>query len=380
MLPPNRQLAIARTLLPDLDEGGFATCPGAAYHTTKNGPRDFRLYIDTAGKKKPHEHCVHRSCAEARDALMTELYRRLAAAERGGSTPDRPGTPHPTTPKPTPKPKKSEPFKPSLAANIAALCPVEHIDDTWLIKRSPVAIPRDPAACPGLLLNSLYPPDSRILIFTRYLSQGQFLHISGRGTYRLGDRPHHLQERAAAIPSPFPRGGKCGVWFLTAPVTGRWTPNPNNLDARGNARLGRRHAACCTSFPYLVLESDELPPKTWLRILVQLHDPIVAISTSGGKSHHALVRVNCKTAEEFALQRRLYCRRLAPLGADPAAVTAVRLTRLPGCLRFGTETRDGQYKPYDTPHRQTLLYLNPHAEQGHPIINLPERPQSTHGN
>ena len=101
---------------------------------------------------------------------------------------------------------------------------------------------------------------------------------------------------------------------------------------------------------------------------------VVAIYTSGGKSYHALVRVNCTTKEDFDIQRQRYITRLAALGADPAAITAVRLTRLPGCLRYGSG--DGQHhKPYldaagqPAPRMQQLLYLNPAAD-GRSILHL----------
>ena len=61
------------------------------------------------------------------------------------------------------------------------------------------------------------------------------------------------------------------------------------------------------------------------------------------------------------------------LGADPAAITAVRLTRLPGCLRYGVG--EGNYhRPYLTaegqpaPRMQRLLYLHPQADHT-PIID-----------
>jgi hypothetical protein len=42
----------------------------------------------------------------------------------------------------------------------------------------------------------------------------------------------------------------------------------------------------------------------------------------------------------------------ATYGADPGALTPVRLTRLPGCTRGGNEQR--------------LIYLNPHPKSMHP--------------
>lgn len=215
-------------------------------------------------------------------------------------------------------------------------------------------------------LGVLYAKGERVLVFTRFTSQGDFLHEVGRGSYRLARRPGVKAER-----SPLPDRAPCGVWFLNNPVTGAWEPPPGRA-AQEQAKLGRRHAGCVTRFRYVVLESDEAPEELWLRALVRLELPIVAIYTSGGKSVHALVRIEAKSKAEWdaivrgkhsgaaAGERRgvglvdLVC----PLGADPGALSAVRLSRLPFCLRLGTEGKEG-YKRYDQPRKQELLWLSP---------------------
>lgn len=366
-LPVSRQIEIARTIFPDLEDLGNgicqATCPGASAHTTQSGKRDFRLWFEEG--KGPHDHCMHRSCVAARDEAMRQLWQALAKAEgrgNGHAVATRPVLPA----KPGTRPAPNEPFNADLAAEIAALNPFSSIDDEWLLAHSPVRIPQEPSQWSRLLLDTLYRPGEKILIFTQFASQGQFLYTVGGENVRLEAYPPRPGFLPAPRPkSPFPRGGQNGCWFLCAPVTGEWMPNHNNRDTHG-AKLGRRHAACATRFPFLVLESDECSPGIWLRILTQLQDRICAVYTSGGKSYHALVAVNCKTKEEFDLARRDYITRLSALGADPAAITAVRLTRLPGCLRFGTG--DGaNHKPYldpqgdPAPRMQKLLFLSPHA-------------------
>jgi len=89
--------------------------------------------------------------------------------------------------------------------------------------------------------------------------------------------------------------------------------------------------------------------------------PIVAIYTSGGRSVHALVKVDCESKAQFDALRDDLIPVLAPLGADPSAITAVRLTRLPGTLRHGTKDKNGKMKPYPSPRLQRLLYLDPNA-------------------
>jgi hypothetical protein len=114
-----------------------------------------------------------------------------------------------------------------------------------------------------------------------------------------------------------------------------------------------------SAWRYLVLESDVAEAAMWLRALVLLPLPIAAIYTSGGKSIHALVRVDaeCKTAWD-ALRNDLLPV-LCPLGADAAAMTAVRLSRLPGMFRHGTRDKEGKRIAYNPPRLQELAWLNP---------------------
>lgn len=372
LIPIERQISIAATLLPDIEHLGnghcIATCPGAAHHTTSTGKKDFAIWFREG--QGPHDHCFHKSCAPARDALMRELYTALAKADpaRHAAVESHRKERLAYLAAPTGRRAPIPPYNPTLAAAVADACPLTGLDDDWLRAHSPIPIPQEPHRWPKLLLDSLYSPEQHILIFTKFASQGQLLYTPGNSApLRLEEqppRPGYLPARRT--PSGFPKGAAAGVWFLAAPITGEWQPNPNNADRHG-AKLGRRHAACCTAFPYLVLESDEAPPAVWLAILTQLAEPIVAIYTSGGKSYHALIRVACSTKEEFDTRRLEFCTRLAELGADPAAITAVRLTRLPGCLRFGSG--DGKdHSPYlspdgkPAPRMQQLLYLNPHAD------------------
>ena len=218
------------------------------------------------------------------------------------------------------------------------VCDVPPMSEGRLMDASPVPVRGMSSAT---FLEHLYAPDERVLIFTRFESQGQFLHWCGKGSYRLGDR-----DGVQAVRSALPRGGTDGVWFLNQPVTGKWEPNVRVIDERtGKPKLSRRSMESVTSWRYLVLESDEAPPELWLKLLVMLPEPIAAIYTSGGRSIHALLRVDRGTKVEWDAYKKLVVGLYSKLGADPAAMTAVRLTRLPGCLRGSREQR--------------LLYLNP---------------------
>ena len=153
----------------------------------------------------------------------------------------------------------------------------------------------------------------------------------------------------------FAKGAREGIWFLANPVDGVWRPN-----AGGNWSL--RSQGNITSFRYLVLESDraDISEREWLAFLAALALPVAAIVETGRRLAHALIRVDAKTKAEWDHVKD----KLAPLlirgGADPDSLTAVRLTRLPGCERLGERMRNGVYHEFaDGPHVQRLLYLNP---------------------
>jgi hypothetical protein len=277
----------------------------------------------------------------------------------------------------------------TLAA--AARVSDEKVNEEWFMERSPVDV-RGLAS--GEFLEHLYGPGERVLVFTEFRSQGDFLWEVGKGGYRLG-----AAAGVRAVRSALPvDGGKDGVWFLNQPVDAQWHGNPRN-----GGKPSRRSEEAVTAWRYLVLECDEektyrkkagalkdalgksdpeaylaqcitkkwaaemmlrraewpalaellytrapLIPRLWMRMLAMCGLPIAAIYSSGGASLHALVREPAGSAEEFKEKLRAYKKRVPKLGADPAAITHVRLTRLPSCTRGG--------------RMQRLIYLNPKAD------------------
>jgi len=171
-------------------------------------------------------------------------------------------------------------------------------------------------------LELIYPAGEKVLLFTIYESQGQ----------------------AIWPQDEVPQAGEKGVWFLAQPVNGESLPNPRT------GKYSRRSQESVTAFRYLVLESDKADLCDWMGLLVQLPLRIEAIYTSGGKSVHALVRVDCRTHrewEDYAKTMMPTLNLLGMAGVDPKTLTSVRLTRLPGCFRGGK--------------LQKLLYLRPGA-------------------
>jgi len=209
------------------------------------------------------------------------------------------------------------------------------VDIKYLVARSPMPLFRNSA----MFLNSLYRPREKTLVFTDFQSQGQIVFEAG-----------------TVWSPPLPTEAQEGAWFLINPVDGAFYPNP-----RQENKPSRRSEESITSWRYLLLESDVADQNDWLSCLAQLPLKIVAIYSSGGKSIHALVRLDATSKADWDRQRNEIKPIVVTLGADESALTAVRLSRLPG-VRRGEKL-------------QRLLYLNPDAT-GAPIMTLPTKLRS----
>jgi len=337
--------------------GGYAPCPGAAQHSKATGPKDFRIILDGA----PTASCFHSGCSSAVSTFNLELRRLIWAEEHAGDARDG----HDTRREPVPEPKRqTAPARPHLdldrIADFIRGCPV--ISEKWLAERSPVDL--DTINTPEAFLAHLYREDEKVLIFTDQRSQGDFLawkkpaeldRPAKISTYRLSKT-----KGVSAVASLLPEGAPEGVWFLVQPVSGAWEIKVDVTMATGTTarethpKYTRRSQQNVTAWRYFVLESDELSAKDWLRVLVHSALPIAAIYTSGKRSIHALVKIEVASKSTWDAAKKTLISLVCPLGADPAALTAVRLSRLPGCLR-GTEL-------------QRLLYLDPSASRS--VIRL----------
>lgn len=246
----------------------------------------------------------------------------------------------PVPPVPAPAPLVYQPEKLEAFAGKYA----REVDAVWLANRSVL----DPSVCStDEYLRALYHPErgERVLIFQNEYSQGEVVWPEDK----------HL-----------PVTGPHGVWYLAQPVTGTYRPNPRSNPP---GKPSRRIKECVLAWRYLVLESDEAPPRHWLGAVVQLPLKIAAIYTSGSRSVHVLVRVDCPTNEEWDRKKAELLEGIVALGACRGSLSGVRLTRLPNCLREGktVEVKDEfnqektmkKYQAFDRPQLQKLLYVCP---------------------
>ena len=209
-------------------------------------------------------------------------------------------------------------------ANLKALTEEGPLSVEEFTKSSPISVADVTAS---EFLRRLYPKQANI-IFTDQQSQGKLVWNE--------TMPDLLVDNAITKNTE-------GAWIMVNPVNGKFLPIP---------RLGKKSQRAeenLVAYEYLLIESDSVEMELWLRVLTKLDLPIVAVTTSGSKSAHALVRVGQKDREGYLARASEIADLVVPLGADPAAMSAVRLTRVPGCMRR------------DTGKAQTLIYFNPDA-------------------
>lgn len=113
------------------------------------------------------------------------------------------------------------------------------------------------------------------------------------------------------------------------------------------------------AYRFALIEFDGVPMDLQLSLLARLPLPLNAILTSGGKSAHAWVRVNCRTVESYRTKVNELLFLLKPFGVDQSNKNPSRLSRLPGAARKIGAQGDGQQK---------LFYLAPDRIDSKPIF------------
>jgi hypothetical protein len=254
-----------------------------------------------------------------------EHQQRLAVGYTGGKKWEPAECYNPPRP---PEPK----FERATLAQIAATLP--EASPAYLYHRSPLNPSEVDTAS---FLRIVFRSGEKVLIFDSYRSQGQFL--------------WRYPGQAADALASFQRGKRHGVWYLCNPLDGQWHFNPRRQCQ------SRRSQESVTSFRHLVLESDVASRDQWIAYLCQLELPVLAIYSTAGRAPHGLIRIDAPSKNAWDRFVRPRIGELVRAGACRGSLTAVRLSRLPGCRR----EEKGAW--------QELLYLNPNALPG-PICEL----------
>jgi hypothetical protein len=319
-------------------------CPGEHLHHGTNAATDCRIYISYGPQGQPPGiYCLHQSCKGVLEPLNAE-FREAIFAKDENWRPSKPLEEGVVRRAPVARESWIPEFNiGKLRGMVKAVPPC---GPEWFMERSPIDVRK---VTPGEFIEHAFLPGERVVVFTEFKGPGDYLWEVGKGGYRLS-----AERGVKAVRSTLPTGGPDGVWYLSNPIDGQWHTNP-----RQQGRFSRRSAESVTAWRHVVLESDVADHALWLRFLAMVPVPVVAIYSSGGKSWHALVRVDMPDKPAFDTYLRNEAKRLLPVfGADAGAMTPVRLTRLPGCTRGG--------------RLQRCIYLNPKADPDapDPITNL----------
>lgn len=182
----------------------------------------------------------------------------------------------------------------------------------------------DPADELITYLETLFEPDEYVAYVTNDIWQtddGKY--VPSKGCYnRTRDQLIEALKKwrddlTAAIGTPNP---EAGAWIRFNPVDGKGVKNEN-----------------VTRFSYALVESDEMSIDEQETAYRKLELPIAALVYSGGKSLHAIVRVDAKDADEYR-KRVLYLYDYLEqhgVKVDKQNKNPSRLSRMPGIMRNG---------------------------------------------
>lgn len=115
---------------------------------------------------------------------------------------------------------------------------------------------------------------------------------------------------------------ECGAWIRFNPVDGKGIKNEN-----------------ITQFNYALVESDDMPLSEQDAFYRKLELPIACLVSSGGKSIHAIVKVNAKDSDEYRRRVDFLYDFLDKNGlkVDKQNRNPSRLSRMPGVTRNGNQ-------------------------------------------
>ena len=200
------------------------------------------------------------------------------------------------------------------------------VDPAWVEPEEMPDGPSDPVRELSAYLSALFGAEEVVGYVCESLERDGRHIPANKGTYTrtCGELLRDLErygsiERALGAYDP-----EAGAWVRFNPLNGQGVRNSDVAD-----------------FRYALVESDSLPKDRQLALVRALELPCAAVVDSGGKSVHAIVRVDARDYAEYR-QRvdQLYevCRRNG-LEPDPQNKNPSRLSRMPGAVRGGSQQR-----------------------------------------
>jgi len=207
------------------------------------------------------------------------------------------------------------------------------------------------------MMEALYRPDEFLFL------GGEF--STGRDTVRTVADWAALLRREIELVREFPAAAHPAGFCRLAARYPHIAPNPlcgdERMTKQGKPSF-RCDAAVC-AWRYVTAEFDGIPIKQQLAFWRGIGLKVAALIHTGGKSVHAWLVVNARTAGEWeaVVEGELF-RRLEPLGLDRACKNECRLSRLPGVPRLKRRDDGRLHEVVDASGRlvwQRLLWLAP---------------------
>lgn len=197
------------------------------------------------------------------------------------------------------------------------------VEEDWLEERE-VAEPTewDPADQLIKYLELLFDSDENVGYVTGcWEKEGRYL--PGRGAYdrtagELIQQLNKSRDDIGAVIGDYKESA--GAWIRFNPLDGKGVKNEN-----------------VTDFRYALVESDSMAVDKQNAIIRELELPVICLIHSGGKSLHAIVRIDAKSYEEYRKRvDYLYevCKKNG-LKIDSQNRNPSRLSRMPGIIRNG---------------------------------------------
>lgn len=225
-------------------------------------------------------------------------------------------------------------------------------DGSELFEASPVRLPSEPGIGDAVaLFRQLYAAEEYLFVGSRF--------DTGPGTVRTAAAWATYFESLAEHLEAMTPAERRREEYRIATAYPHWIPNPLT-GAPGETKAGKvslRADSCVKSFRFVVAEFDTVSRPEQVAFFRGLRLPVSALIDTGGKSVHALLRVDMPDA--IAWNVRIGAgmfRHLAGLGLDPSCKNPARLSRLPGVARI-KDGPDG--RPQWPGTRQRLLWFAP---------------------
>ena len=211
-------------------------------------------------------------------------------------------------------------FNAVLDANLAVIDP-SYVDSEEVFEPTVEKWqPMDEIIC---YLKTLFHPEEHVgLVMSSFQDEDGKYKPRGAGNYTqtckdLIERLKKYKRIDQALGS-YDKAG--GAWVRINPLDGNGGKNSNVTDYR-----------------YTLIESDDMAKEKQLAIIKALQLPVAALVYSGGKSIHAIVRIDADTSREYKQRvERMYalCKKNG-LNVDEQNKNPSRLSRLPGIERNG---------------------------------------------